>query len=513
VTPRASIVIVCYGKRAVTEACLRSLDTALGDRLGGDWELVLVDNASPDDTLELLDSWTGRATIVRLKSNRNFAGGCNAGARAATADVLVFLNNDTIVAPGALERLVETLDEPGTSAAGPKLLYPDGTLQHAGVWMVRERTDLVVPYHLFHHEEGDLAAASIVTDVDCVTGACLAVRADRFAALDGFDEAYINGWEDVDLCLRLRMAGERIVYRGDVSIVHDEGATRGSTRGIDLNTEIFYARWRDVLDDDLASFNAIWGAGYAPGRPPDSGELADVFVVGTVSSLGPAAAQARAAVTGLEALGRVPAASDPVDVTIGPLLPAGEYEPVMRARARRARAGMVEVDPLALPATVLPMSLGPGGNGVLLLLPAQDLRLAARLLDHAVTLGLPLAVSPSARTRAVEELIAARAPGATVVPPLTSEHMLGAYAGTVDVVIAADPADRWDRQALVCAGAGASVLVPEDGPAAALLGDLAAPVGFAPAALAARGERHRLVAERCAPAVVLAGIAGLPAAA
>jgi GT2 family glycosyltransferase len=512
-SPQASIVIVAWGKRAVTEACLHSLDASLGSALGDTWQLVLVDNASPDDTLELFAAWADRATIVALDANRNFSGGCNAGARAARGDVLVFLNNDTIVAPGALERLVQTLDDPETAAAGPRLLYPDGTVQHAGVWMVRERTDRVVPYHLFHHEEGDLAPACVVTDIDCVTAACLAVRADRFAALDGFDETYVNGWEDVDFCLRLRMAGGRIVYRGDVSIVHDEGATRGTARGIDVNAEIFYARWQTMLDDDLAAFNEIWGAGYARPCPPVGAEPADVVVEGPVRALGAAGAQARAVVTGLEAIGIAVAAAEPVDIVIGPLLPRAELEPALRARGRRPRPDAVRLDAAAMPAPILPLPLAPGGNGVLLLLPSQDLALSAALLDHAAALGMAVTVAPTARTRVVEELIATRLPAAPIAPPLTSEHMLAAYAGSFDVVIAADPADRSDRQALICAGAGASVLVREGGPAAALLGDLAAPVGAAPAALSARAERHRRIAERCAPAVVLAGAADARAAA
>ncbi|HWV86113.1 MAG TPA: glycosyltransferase family 2 protein [Capillimicrobium sp.] len=510
--PRASIVIVAYGRRDVTEACLRSLDAALGDGLGTAWELVLVDNASPDDTAELFAAWSDRATVVALPENRDFAGGCNAGAEAARGEVLVFLNNDTIVGPGALETLVEQAREPGVGAAGARLLYPDGTIQHAGVWMVREGSGVVVPYHLFHHEDGDLPAAAVTVDLDCVTAACLAMPADLFAALDGFDTAYRNGWEDVDLCLRVRTAGRRIVYRGDVAIVHDEGATRGRQQGVSRNAEIFYARWGAALDDDAEAFARIWDAAYAPPAAEGAG-TADVLVRGQVSGLGPRAAQARAIVAGLELLGRRPAARNAGQAAVGPRLTIAEWEPVRRALAREAPAGLPAVDPADVPAAVLAAApeAGPGGGGTLALLPAHDLDAAAAALDAALALPGPLVVSPTAATDAVERLVAARAPHAERIGPGNSELMLAARARVADAVVAADPADPWDRAALVSAGSGAAVVVAPGGPADALLGELAGTVGGRRAPLDGRADRHARVAEGCSPARLLAE--GVPAAA
>ncbi len=110
---RASIVIVTYGQRELTERCLRSLESCLGRGLGAEWELILVDNNSPDDTPELLRAWSDRAVVRLLDHNRNFAGGCNLGAEEAHGEVLVFLNSDTEVTPGALETIAEQALEPG----------------------------------------------------------------------------------------------------------------------------------------------------------------------------------------------------------------------------------------------------------------------------------------------------------------------------------------------------------------------------------------------------------------
>lgn len=510
--PCASIVIVTYGRRDVTETCLRSLERALGDGLGSTWELVLVDNASPDDTLELLNAWSDRATVVALPENRNFAGGCNAGADVARGEVLVFLNNDTIVPAGALEALVDQAREPGVGAAGPRLLYPDGTLQHAGVWMVRESETLVLPYHVFHHEPGDHPAAAVTTDLDCVTAACLAMRAEVFHAVGGYETAYCNGWEDVDLCLRVRVAGHRVVYRGDIVVVHDEGATRGRQQGLNANAEIFYGRWGSMVEDDRAAFERIWDAGYGPPDAPVDG-AADIVVVGPVATLGAEAAQGRSVLAGLEALGHAPGVREPVAPTLSPRLTHAEWAPVQAARARSLADALPELHPARMPAIVCPAGVGPGGGGVLALLPAQDLDLAAELLDLASGLAGagPLVVSPSALTAAIESLVARRAPTAQLLGPMASEAMLAARSALADIVVAADPADRWDRAALVAAGTGAAVVVRRDGRAHQLLGDLATPVGAPLRGVGERTARHVAVREGCAPERVLGAL--LPAVA
>src|ERR1051325_4190503 len=120
--PSLSIVIVCFGKREVTERCLATVDAAFGERLGGDVELVLVDNGSPDDTPELLSSWSDRATVILGEENLNYAGGNNVGARAATGRILVLLNNDTEVFPGVLDELAAQALEPGVAIVGCRLL-------------------------------------------------------------------------------------------------------------------------------------------------------------------------------------------------------------------------------------------------------------------------------------------------------------------------------------------------------------------------------------------------------
>jgi len=318
---RASIIIVTYGQRAVTERCLESLRASLGDRLGRDWELVLVDNDSPDDTPALLQAWSDVATVRLLGENRNFSGGCNAGAEVARGEALVFLNNDTEVPPGALETLVDQALEPGLAVAGPRLLYPDGTLQHAGIAFFNDHElNAPVPHHVFLRHDGELPAARASYELDCVSAACMAVRASAFHAVGGYDTGFRNGLEGVDLCLRIRMSGGRIVYRGDVAVIHHEGRSRG--QGAELwatperqaamaeNARRLMGRWAGSLqqDDDLAAH--VWDAVLERGAPPRSIAGANVALIGQPSGIGPAAAEARGLLAALSELGCFVAAAD-----------------------------------------------------------------------------------------------------------------------------------------------------------------------------------------------------------
>lgn len=444
---RASIVIVAYGQRALTEQCLRSLEACLGDRLGREFELVLVDNGSPDDTAELLAAWSDRATVRLLGENRNFAGGCNAGAEAARGEVLVFLNNDTEVTPGALEALVDQALEPGVGAAGCRLLFPDGTHQHAGVAFLRGRAlgGASMPQHVFHHTDQELAAARGSYELDCVTAACCAVRTGTFRQLGGFDETYRNGLEDVDLCLRIREAGERIVYRGDVTVIHHEGASRGKggalwataakAETMRHNDLTFVERWATELDQDDELAAHLWDAALSDHPPARTEQTADLVLLGQPGAIGPAGDEARALLAALTAHGRVVAAADwpvpnvvprlspalaatlalaqrrsPRDGAALVLVPAGahdrqEFVPgaTVRLAQRRAalpleQAGQIWTTTPALAETlvsdglsaerirvvapvVLPAAAGDGGAGVLAVLPVHDPPRAGGLLD------------------------------------------------------------------------------------------------------------------------------------
>ena len=558
-TPRFSIVIVAYGRREVTERCLQSIETALGEGLGVGVELVLVDNASPDDTLALFEAWRDRATIVALDQNRNFSGGCNAGAAAAHAEVLIFLNNDTVVEPGMLDALAEQARDPDVGAAGLRLLYLDGTLQHAGVAMIRVPSGLPMPHHLFHHQDGWLPPTRVSYELDAVTGACLAIRRDLFLELGGYDEAYVNGWEDVDLCLRVRVAGKPVVYRGDLWLWHAEGQTRGQAPGSNANAERFYRRWGSVLDSDEDLIQDVFGARLPEyGQIPPPLELAEIVVSGLITGIGTASAEARGLLAACQAVGAFPAAREEIpEMVIADLEPEHRWE-LRRALAREARPGAPQVQvpngrrtsPGAIlrvgrmpaearrdspwvwaaspalresliasglpgdrvvwvPPCVPVGAPGAGAGGVLCILPGHDLAAAEAALDALAprAAGERVRVLPTARSIPLLALVAERLPKAELLAPCTSEARLREIAGSADVVLCADPDDIFERRSLVAAAAGAVTVTAVDGPAHAVLGELAVTVaGFSAAelysaleqavAVATRGREQRAAAVR-----------------
>jgi GT2 family glycosyltransferase len=246
--PDVSIIIPVMDKLALTRACLASLDAA---PCAASWELLVIDNGSTDGSGAWLadEERAGRLTLLSPGENLGFAAACNAGADRARGRHLMFLNNDTEVTPGWLDPLVTTLDrDPRVWAAGSKLLYPDGTIQHGGVALVeaeRGPLTLLEGIHLAHHKPADFPGAARAQRLQACSAACLLVRADVFADLDGFDTAYWNGNEDVDLCLRLGEAGGRIVYRPESVVVHHESQS-GPERWakVSENVKLLNERWR-----------------------------------------------------------------------------------------------------------------------------------------------------------------------------------------------------------------------------------------------------------------------------
>lgn len=247
--PRCAVVIPTFNGAHLLTTCLESLFAHPPERC--EMEVIVVDDASSDGTVERFSD-RQELKLVSHMSNRGFAISCNDGASAAgDVDHLVFLNNDTIPLPGWLDALVdEVTADPDVAAVGSKLLYPDGTVQHAGVMIGQDRW----PRHLYAGFPGDHPAVERSRQVAAATAACLLVRRESFEALGGFDTAYINGYEDVDLCLRLVDRGEGTVrYCATSVLYHLESVTRWSdarTAGIEHNSAIFEERWHERIEAD-----------------------------------------------------------------------------------------------------------------------------------------------------------------------------------------------------------------------------------------------------------------------
>lgn len=246
----ASIVIPCWNRAQWTLRCLQSLQATMQD---GSYEVVLVDNGSTDATSRATDNPAAGVTVVRNEVNRGFAVACNQGARAATSDVVVFCNNDVIAKEGWLTPLLEALENPRVGAAGSKLVFPDGSIQHAGVGLLYDADGegWLDGFHLLYRQPADSVAANQAGEMRAVTAAVMAVRREVFLGLGGFDEGYWNGNEDVDLCLKLGQAGWAVRYEPASVLVHQESVSGTERfRETTKNRERLTRRWAGrVLDE------------------------------------------------------------------------------------------------------------------------------------------------------------------------------------------------------------------------------------------------------------------------
>jgi len=242
-----SVIIPVCNKLSYTRACLDALRHEA--RLDPTYELIVVDDGSTDGTPAHLRSLTG-VQVVRNHVPSGFAPACNHGAAQARGEFLVFLNNDTVPQPGWLSALLEPArTDSSIGIVGSRLLYPDGSVQHAGVVFARSAYYPIIPLHIYKGARADVPHVNRTRDFMAVTGACMLVNRELFRDLGGFDEAYKNEFEDVDFCLRARERDFRVVYSPKSVVIHHEMQTRGYPRN-DANLVLLNRRWGTRISPD-----------------------------------------------------------------------------------------------------------------------------------------------------------------------------------------------------------------------------------------------------------------------
>jgi GT2 family glycosyltransferase len=241
--------------------CLRSL---YGRSTYPNFGVVLVDTGTRNrDALRLFDEYP--VDVLPFDGVFNFSRVNNLAVEHADGEVLVFLNNDTEVeTPGWLEALVSLAEQDDVGAVGPLLLYPNGTVQHAGVVLGLRGTADHIMRGFPRDVDGYAGSLSCAREVSAITGACLAMRRGLFGEIGGFDEHYGTHYQDVDLCLRLRDYGRRNVFTPRATLLHDEGVTRGS-RYDHLDRALFLDRWGRTISAGDPYYNpglSLSGADY-----------------------------------------------------------------------------------------------------------------------------------------------------------------------------------------------------------------------------------------------------------
>ncbi len=264
--PSVDVIIPFRDGGALLNRCIDSMESTAGY---DNWRVILVDNGSWEPESHALVNRLvsrDRYTLLRDPSAFNWSRINNDAAAHGDGDYILFLNNDIeATSDGWLAALLEHAQRPEVGAVGGKLLYPDGTLQHAGLILGMGG----VAGHAFRYcpswNPGYFGMARVIRNYSAVTGACMLVRRDVFEELDGFDVELGVSYNDVDFCLRLGQRGYLVVYTPYAELIHHESVTRG--RGGSGREElIMLQRWRKLYEEGDPYFNPNLSLGHSEFR-------------------------------------------------------------------------------------------------------------------------------------------------------------------------------------------------------------------------------------------------------
>ena len=244
-----AVVVPVRNRLPLTRQCVDALVSVLGNR--DDVELVVVDDGSTDETAAFLDALG--VEVVRHAAMEGFAASCNDGAGATRADTVVFLNNDTVGEGDWLDALLEyAAAEERAAIVGAKLVYPNRAIQHAGIVIGAD----FLPRHVYRGFPEDHPAVSRSRRFQAVTAACMLVRRGVFEEVGGFEVGFLNGFEDIDFCLRVGELGGETHYCANSVLVHLEAATRGEDPELfHRNAEHYLQRWGErARRDDVETY-------------------------------------------------------------------------------------------------------------------------------------------------------------------------------------------------------------------------------------------------------------------
>jgi GT2 family glycosyltransferase len=227
--PGVSIIIPTRDKVELLQPCV---DSVLRSTHYPDFELIIIDNGSTEPkALEYLSKIGGRpdVRVIRYDHPYNYSAINNFAAGFASTPYLCLLNNDTeVIGPNWLTEMMRYAVRPDVGAVGAKLLYDDGSIQHAGV--VVGICEAAGHAHRFTRsdEQGYFGQPHLAHAVSAVTAACLVVEKRKFEAVGGLDaENLAVAYNDVDLCLKLEQAGWRNMYVSHAVLLHHESKSRG----------------------------------------------------------------------------------------------------------------------------------------------------------------------------------------------------------------------------------------------------------------------------------------------
>jgi GT2 family glycosyltransferase len=243
VFPPVSIIIPTKDAPELLERCLKSISEKTSHP---ELEVIVMDNETTDEeALRVMEEYP----IRRLDSPNpfNFSRANNLGAQEAAGEFLLFLNNDTeIVAEDWLEQLLYYAEQPDVGAVGALLLYENRTVQHAGVALGMRGTADHTMRGFPSDVDGYAGSLACAREVSAVTAACLMMRKSLFFEIGGFNEHFFTAYQDVDLCLRLRERGLRIIHTPRAVVLHHESVSRKNYYDM-VDRMLLLDRWEPVI--------------------------------------------------------------------------------------------------------------------------------------------------------------------------------------------------------------------------------------------------------------------------
>ncbi len=264
--PSLSIIIPTRNGLDVLKVCIDSL---LDTCDYSDIEVVLVDNGSDDPlVLDYMDKLTRTSItnnsgyaisfiVVRDDGDFNFSRLINLGARSSSGEVLLLLNNDTqALKPGWMQSMVKHAVREDIGCVGAKLLYPDNTIQHAGVILGLGGYAAHSHRGIHGNDAGYFGRAQVTQNLSAVTAACLMITRKKFFAVGGFSEEFTVAYNDVDFCLKVVQSGYRTIYEPSAELYHYESKTRGldttpeKVIRFDKEKALLLERWKDIIEND-----------------------------------------------------------------------------------------------------------------------------------------------------------------------------------------------------------------------------------------------------------------------
>lgn len=234
-----SVCIVNWNAGDFLPACMKSVYGGAG---GLELEVIVVDNGSNDGSAEAIERLFPGATVIDQGSNVGFSAANNTAIARSRGRYLLFLNPDTVVDPGSIERMISFLEEEGEAGAvGCRLYHPlTGAVESSArsnpdllplLWnllyldRIFPRSPLFGRYRMSHRPEGERR------EVDWVTGACMMARRETVEEVGGFDPGFFMYCEDIDICLRMRAGGWRIYYLPEAAVGHYRGRSSAQLGG------------------------------------------------------------------------------------------------------------------------------------------------------------------------------------------------------------------------------------------------------------------------------------------